>query len=67
MVEAGDILAVAGEQEQLEAAAASAELSLLEAQEALNAIYEGADRTTAEALLALGNALDALRWGLAHP
>jgi len=60
VVEAGDILAVAGEQEQLEAAAASAELSLLEVQEALNAIYEGADRTTAEAMLALGNALDAL-------
>ena len=60
VVEAGDILAVAGEQEQLEAAAASAELALLEAQEALNAIYEGADRTTAAALLALGNALDAL-------
>ena len=60
LVETGEILAVAGEQEQLEAAAASAELSLLEAQEALNAIYKGADRTTAEAMLALGNALDAL-------
>ncbi len=60
VVEAGDILAVAGEQEQLQAAVASAELSLLEAQAALDAIYEGADRTTAEALLELGNAQDAL-------
>ena len=59
-VEAGDILAVAGNREQLEAALASSELSLLEAQEALDAIYEGADRATAEAQLALGNALDAL-------
>ena len=60
VVEAGDILAVAGEQEQLEAAVASSELSLLEAQKALDAIYEGADRTTAEALLELGNAQNAL-------
>jgi len=60
VVEAGDILAVAGEQKQLEAAAASAEISLLEAQEALDAIYDGADRTTAEAQLVLGNAQDAL-------
>ena len=59
-VEAGDILAVAGDREQLEAALASSELSLLEAQEALDAIYEGADRTAAEAQLAFGNALDAL-------
>ena len=59
-VEAGDILAVAGDREQLEAALASSELLLLEAQEALDAIYEGADRTAAEAQLALGNALDAL-------
>ncbi len=60
VVDAGDILAVAGEQEQLQAAVASAELSLLEVQAALDAIYEGADRTTAEALLELGNAQDAL-------
>ena len=59
-VEAGDILAVAGDKEQLKAALASSELSLLEAQESLDAIYEGADRTAAEAQLALGNALDAL-------
>jgi RND family efflux transporter MFP subunit len=59
-VEAGDVLAVEGDREQLEAAVASNELSLLEAQEALGAIYDGADRTTADALLAMGNALDAL-------
>jgi HlyD family secretion protein len=60
VVEAGDVLAVAGEREQLEAAMVSNELSLLEAQEALDAILEGADRAAAEALLALGNAQDAL-------
>lgn len=60
VVEAGDVLAVAGAREQLEAAVASDELALLEAQEALDAIFEGADLTAAEALLALGKAKDAL-------
>lgn len=60
VVEAGDVLAVAGDREQLEAAVASDELALLEAQEALDAIFEGADLTAAEALLALGKAKDAL-------
>jgi multidrug efflux pump subunit AcrA (membrane-fusion protein) len=56
----GTVLAVAGDREQLEAAVASSELALLEAQEALDAIRAGADRSAAEALLALGNAQDAL-------
>ena len=60
VVEAGDVLAVAGDREQLEAAVASDELALLEAQEALDAIFEGADLTAAEALLARGKAKDAL-------
>ena len=60
VVEAGDILAVAGDRERLEAAVASDELALLEAQEAFEAIYDGADLTAAETLLALGNAKDAL-------
>ena len=60
VVDAGDILAVAGDREQLEAAVASGELALLEAQEAFEAIFEGADLTAAETLLALGNAKDEL-------
>ncbi|MEE9215898.1 MAG: efflux RND transporter periplasmic adaptor subunit [Anaerolineales bacterium] len=60
VVEAGDILAVAGDLEVLEASAASDELALLQAQEALDAIYEGADLSVAGALLALGNAQDTL-------
>ena len=60
VVEAGEILAVAGDREQLEAAVASDELTALEAQEALDAIFEGADLTVAETLLALGNAQDTL-------
>ncbi len=60
VVEAGDILSVAGDLEVLEASAASDELALLQAQEALDAIYEGADLSVAGALLALGNAQDTL-------
>lgn len=60
VVEAGDALAIAGDREQLEAAVASDELALLEAQEALDALYENANLVAAEALLALGNAQDAL-------
>ncbi len=60
VVEVGDILAEAGDRENLEAAVAADELALLQAQEALDAIYDGADRTASEALLALGNAREAL-------
>ncbi len=59
-VEAGDILAVAGDREQLEAAVAASELALLQALEELDAIYEGEGLAAAVALLALGNANDAL-------
>ncbi len=60
VVEAGDVLAVAGDQEKLVASVASDELALLDAQEAFDAIFEGADLNAAETLLALGNAKDAL-------
>ncbi|MFV1859041.1 MAG: hypothetical protein ACC647_06790, partial [Anaerolineales bacterium] len=60
IVEAGAVLAVAGDREKLVAAVASDELALLDAQEAFDAIIEGADLNAAETLLALGNAKDAL-------
>jgi len=60
IVEEGDILAVAGDQEKLVASVASDELALLNAQETFDAILEGADLNSAETLLALGNAKDAL-------
>jgi HlyD family secretion protein len=59
-VEIGDILAIAGEQEQLAAAVAEDELALLEAEEALLNVIDGAELAAAQAQLALGNAQDVL-------
>ena len=55
----GAELAMQGDLEQLEAAVASDELALLQAQQDLDALHDGADLATAEALLALANAQDA--------
>lgn len=57
----GDVLAVQGHREDLESSVASAKLAVLNAQEALDEIYEGADAVTAQALLDLANAQDELK------
>ena len=58
IVQAGDVLAVQGEQDELEAAVASRELTMLEAQDALDSLYEGSDLVAAEAQLDLAEARD---------
>jgi RND family efflux transporter MFP subunit len=60
IVQAGDVLAVQGEQEELEAAVASTELTMLEAQDALDSLSEEADLVAAQAQLTLAEARDAL-------
>ena len=59
IVQQGDILAIQGEREQLEATAASDQLAVINAQQALDKILEQADLMTAQALLDLANAQDA--------
>jgi multidrug efflux pump subunit AcrA (membrane-fusion protein) len=59
-VVAGDVLAVQGEREQLEAAVAADKLTVINARQSLDAIYEKADVTTAQAQTNLANAQDAL-------
>ena len=54
----GDVLAVQGEREQLEAAVAADKLTVINAQQSLDAIYENADITTAQAQIDLANAQD---------
>ena len=56
----GDVLAVQGEREQLEAAVAADMLTVINAQQALDSIYEKADVATAQAQTNLANARDAL-------
>ncbi len=60
-VETGDMLAVQGEREQLEASAAADELAVLEAQNALDELYNNAELVTAQALLDLADAQEALQ------
>ncbi len=60
-VEAGDVLAVQGEREQLQASVAADQLTLLDAQNALDELYDNADLVTAQALLDLADAQDALQ------
>jgi multidrug efflux pump subunit AcrA (membrane-fusion protein) len=60
-VEAGDILAVQGDREQLEAAVAADQIAVMEAQSALDELLDGAELTAAKAELDLANARDALR------
>ena len=57
---AGDVLAVQGEREQLEAAVAADELSAINARQSLDSIYEKADVATAQAQITLADARDAL-------
>jgi HlyD family secretion protein len=72
VVESGDILAVQGEQEKLEATVASSRLAVLNAQDALDAVYENADLAAAQAQLDLAEAREALKdaerdWSVAQP
>jgi len=60
-VSEGDIIARLGNREQLEVAVANAELELLNAQQALDALYDNADVSTALALQAITDAQDARR------
>lgn len=60
-VSEGDVLAVQGNREDLESSVASAKLAVLNAQEALDEIYENADAVTAQAMLDLANAQDELK------
>ena len=59
-VMAGDVLAVQGEREQLEAAVAADKLAEINARQSLESIYEKAGVTTAQAQTNLANAQDAL-------
>ena len=59
-VKTGDVLAVQGEQEELEAVVASTQLSILDAQQALDTIHESADLVAAQAQLDLANAREDL-------
>ncbi|MFA9403802.1 MAG: efflux RND transporter periplasmic adaptor subunit, partial [Anaerolineales bacterium] len=56
----GDALAFQGNRDELEAAVATAKIAVLNAQEALDEIYENADAVTAQAVLDLANAQDEL-------
>jgi multidrug efflux pump subunit AcrA (membrane-fusion protein) len=59
-VQEGDVLAIQGDLDQLEAAVATDALSVLNAQEALDEIRENAALVTAEAMLTLADAQEAL-------
>jgi HlyD family secretion protein len=61
IAKAGDVLAVQGELEELETAVASIQLSVLEAQDALDSLYENADLVTAQAQLELAQAREDLK------
>jgi HlyD family secretion protein len=72
VVEAGDTLAVQDEQEKLEAVVATSQLEVLNAQEALDTLYESADLVTAQAQLDLAEAREELKdaeydWSVAQP
>ncbi len=59
-VVAGDVLAVQGEREQLEAAVAADKLTEINARQSLVAIFENADIASAQAQINLADAQDAL-------
>lgn len=61
VVEAGDVLAVQGEREMLEAAVAADQLAVLNAREALQTLQDSAARVTAQAALDLAAAREELR------
>jgi len=60
-VEAGTLIARLQNKEQSEAAKTAAELELLAAQQALDALYEGADLSAAQASKAVADGRDAMR------
>ena len=60
VVKVGDVLAVQGEREQLEAAVAADQLSVTNALSALEELYENASLVSAQAQLNLANAMDEL-------
>jgi RND family efflux transporter MFP subunit len=60
-VQAGDVLAVQADRDQLEASVASDELAVREAQQALDDLYENAELVAAQAQLELAQAKDALQ------
>jgi multidrug resistance efflux pump len=59
-VDAGQLLLVLAGSEQLHAALSTAELEYVNAQKALDELYEGAELARAQVVLELANALDAL-------
>jgi RND family efflux transporter MFP subunit len=59
-VQAGDVLAVQGDRDQLEAAVAADQLSVMNAQKTLEELYANADLVSAQAELDLANAMDEL-------
>jgi HlyD family secretion protein len=59
-VRAGDVLAVQADRDQLEAAIASDQLAVRNAQQALDDLYENADMVAAQALMELAEAKDAM-------
>ncbi len=59
-VHAGDVLAVQGDREQLESAVMADQLSFMNAQKALDALYENSSLVSTQAQLDLANARDEL-------
>lgn len=59
-VQAGDVLAVQGDREQLESAVTSDQLSLINARKTLEGLYENSSLVAAQAQLDLANAMDEL-------
>lgn len=59
-VATGDILAVQGEREQLEASVASDQLAVINAEKALQDLYDNADLVAAQAMIEFAQAQDAL-------
>ena len=59
-ISSGDLLAVQGDRDQLEAAVTADQLSVINAQNALDDLYENADLVAAQAQLTLANAQDDL-------
>ena len=59
-VKAGDVLAVQGDREELETAVTTDQLSVMNAQKALEDLYKNASLTSAQAQLDLANAKDEL-------
>ena len=59
-VQAGDVLAVQGDREQLESAVTADQLSFMNTQKALEDLYENSSLVSAQAQLDLANAMDEL-------